>query len=345
MADFSVNSLAFQTYLINAAADGSLTPDRHGSRENGRYIPRNFLLDERLEASRLQSYGGFLPAAGPTTFTEWDTAHKRYLETCVFATPPPTSDMSLLDVSDPAACPETFRAASGLVELEAVDLNTYLIRMVSVEDLATMARTPADTLFELGERVSSSGQRGTPDEQKLSDLLEEAYLGDRCDRRPVFAAFYEDLQDDLAKPDWANRLRDRLGLYHLNEGQRGGLPRRVFLFWYRVRELPRRPGRTSTRPLAVPSVLDHRMNEAFCPAPAALDRGRLVNLSESDTELPARELLHPFLPLEASHLLRVGKVTTPVPADLAPARRNHLILVRMLAQQDDFAANTDADLL
>lgn len=172
-------------------------------------------------------------------------------------------------------------------------------------------------------------------------------MGPRSDVRPVFSTFYEDFQAILEEPspNWTDQIRDRLGLFHINQWQAGGLPRRVFLFRYRVRDLPHQPGHAQTRLLAVPTVVDHRLSEAFCPAPRGLDRGRVVNLDVNLKDEPVRELLHGHMLLNASHLYRVGLVTTHVPRDLAAPRRDHLLWLRMLAGMDDYAAATDGDLL
>lgn len=118
----------------------------------------------------------------------------------------------------------------------------------------------------------------------------------------------------------------------------------MFLFRYPVRVLPHRPGQAATRPIAVPVVIDHRLSEAFCPAPGGLDRGRVVNLDVAMNEEPAREVLHGLVVMEADHLFQVGSVTTPVPDDLAPPRRDHLLWVRIVAGRDDYAGATDGDL-
>jgi hypothetical protein len=50
------------------------------------------------------------------------------------------------------------------------------------------------------------------------------------------------------------------------------------------------------------------------------------------------------MPLEAKHLFRVGTVTTPVPSYLGPARRDHLLWLRLLSDRENYAATTDSDL-
>ena len=50
------------------------------------------------------------------------------------------------------------------------------------------------------------------------------------------------------------------------------------------------------------------------------------------------------MPLEPKHLFRVGTVTKPVPDYLGPARRDHLLWLRLLSGREDYAAATDSGL-
>ena len=73
--------------------------------------------------------------------------------------------------------------------------------------------------------------------------------------------------------------------------------------------------------------------------------GAMFNLSIDETMEPAREVLHLFMPLQPQHLFRVGIIKKRVPDDLAPARRDHLLLLRVVAATVDYGHDTDADLL
>ena len=50
------------------------------------------------------------------------------------------------------------------------------------------------------------------------------------------------------------------------------------------------------------------------------------------------------MPLVPKHLFRVGQVTAPVPGYLGPARKEHILWLRLLSDRDDYAAATDNDL-
>lgn len=217
---------------------------------------------------------------------------------------------------------------------------------MAVSDIAWLSGRNEDEIFALGEQFVRDPNPRSTASGDLAAILEEAFLGRNCDHRPVFAAFYEDFLDALrnsADTTWPDHLRNRLGLYHLNQWS-NPFPRRVFLFRYAVREIPRRQNDDARRPIALPAVLDHRLAEAFCPAPQELRQGQLVNLQANANAQPAREVLHLFMPLEPRHLFRVGTVTTPVPDYLGPARRDHLLWLRLLSDREDYAAATDGDL-
>lgn len=347
MSAFATAAPAFEKFLASVKDDPALAPGSGGSLENTRFIPRNFLNEERLDPSRVATYAAELPSGGPGTFGEWITAHNNYLGRHVFLKPPALHDYRSVARNNPAVCPETFSAPLALVSFQGTDLDTNFIRLVSVADIAWLSKESEDYIYSLGEEVIADSRENNPARQALSRILEEAYTGPDCQHRPVFAAFYEDFLDELRDPantEWPNRLRDRLGLYHINQWQPGGLPRRVFLFRYAVRDIPRHPREADRRPIALPVVIDHRFSEAFCPAPRELDRGRMLNLEDGAVEEPAREALHLFMPLQVEHLFRVGEVTTPVPANLALARRDHLVWLQLLANRNDYATDTDADL-
>jgi hypothetical protein len=144
--------------------------------------------------------------------------------------------------------------------------------------------------------------------------------------------------------DWADELRDRLGLYHLNPFKRPSREIHIFVFRYPVGALPRLVGKRDVRLIAVPTVLDGWFSEAFCPAPARQSYGHVVYLGEQPYKL-RRELLHPVIHFKAEQLFKVGKLTRPVPTDLTAARKEHLRQLRVKTRRADYAKFTDGDLL
>lgn len=341
MSLFETIAPAFEAFLENAKTNFALTAGIGRAFHNTRFIAQNFLIEERLDSSRVTSYANMLPTTGLSDFAKWNKAHNEYLERNVFPRPPALHDYRVIARDNPAVCPETFREPLALRAYQGTDLDTAFIRLVSVADLAWMARESEDYVFSLGEQVMADPRTDNLARQELALVLENAFTGPECQQRPVFVSFYEDFLDELRDPantGWANQLRDRMGLYHINQWLPGGLPRRVFLFKYAVRNVPRHAGRDEAerRPIAVPVVMDHRLFEAFCPAPRELEQGCMLNLEADAHQQPAREVLHLFMPLQVEHLFRVGQVTMPVPDDLASLRRDHLIWLGLLANRNGY---------
>lgn len=332
-------------FLRTAKDRRDLASNPLGESANARFIPRNFLLDERMDPERLPGYAGALGPRAVWSLPDWDAAHKHYLDQFVFVKPLAGDDLGSLRLDNPRTCPETFRSAPALATFQSTDRQTHLLRLVPVRDLAHLANADPAAVWTLAQAWVGQPDDSNPLREPLARVLDEAATGPRCDHRPVFAAFYEDLAADLHETDWADRMRDRLGLYHVSQMYPRGLPARVLLFRYPVEDLPRRRGERDTRLIAVPSVLDHGLSVAFCPAPRELTRGRVVDLRAGGHAEPVREVLHPFIPFEVRHLVDVGEVTRAVPEILDNARRDHLVWLQLLAGRDDYASETDGDLL
>src|ERR1700741_5202510 len=108
MSAFSTAAPEFEKFLASVKADPALAPGSGGSPENTRFIPRNFLIEERLDPLRIATYAVELPLGGRGTFVEWITAHNGYLEKHVFLKPPALHDYHSVARNNPAVCPETF---------------------------------------------------------------------------------------------------------------------------------------------------------------------------------------------------------------------------------------------
>ncbi len=351
MSAFNPDAPLFEAFLKGMSNPSS----SNGAQQNLHFIARNFLLEERLDPMRVASYEAQLGGAAPTDFAAWDVSHTRYLKEHVFLRPPGVHDFRIVDRNNPKLCPESFRAPRGLLSLRGTDLTTPLLRVVPVDDIASMARSQPDQmfdldkdqLFDLGKRVIANPHDAEA-RRDLKFVFDEAFNGPINDHRPMFAAFYQDLHDELAalpNDQWANRLRNRLGLLHISQLYAPGLPRRVFIFRYEVREIPTHPGQSDRRPLALPLVIDHKLFPAFCPAPGGMNSGRTLNLKDGGDDDPVREVLHLRMPLQVEHLIAAGEVTEPVSESLRLARRDHLFLLQILSNRNDYGAETDLDLL
>src|SRR5258707_4234460 len=104
----STASPLFESFVITAKDDSRLTLGGSGDPSNGsdgpnntRFVPRNFLLEERLDASRVDSYASSLPALALSDFPTWNTVHNTYLMKHVFLPSPALHDFRFLS-TDPS---------------------------------------------------------------------------------------------------------------------------------------------------------------------------------------------------------------------------------------------------
>jgi len=329
----------FDVFLKSIALNASLG--------NKRFVARNFLLDEGVAPERQQSYESMGVMANQRMHESWHLAHTEYLLARVFL-PQVYHIPKQIDPSNDRSCAETFRSHSALKQFGAADARLDLIRIELIDPIQRATRfSSSSELISLAQRVLKN-PTAEKEKQRLNSVLEMWQRS--CDLRPVWAGFWEDMADVFGRepladpPGWIDELRDRLGLYHINPyaQQRNEIP--VFVFRYPVKALPLLKGERALRPIAVPTVLDGKFSEAFCPAPSAQPCGYVVYLGEQPYRI-RRELLHPPIHFRAHHLFRVGNITKSLPVDLTDARREHLRNLRAQTKRNDYAQITDGDLL
>lgn len=313
------------------------------ARGNRCFIARNFLLDEGLTPERTTSYDESAKISRITTFEAWVDGHETYLRDRVFRPQPADFQSSSLDPRDLSTCPETFRCEENLSTFGQADGMLDLVRVVRAKVIAQYAERRVGEMLRLFEDALSS----TPAAERLGPQITsvlDAWTA-QLDLRPVYAAFWEDAKDLLTDgpADWADQLRDRLGVYELApNGRNGEIP--IVVFRYPVRHVPKfRGSRPTLRLLAVPTVFDGQFCEAFCPAPKGLQVGFTVDLS-GILDTPIREVVHPFIRLGAQHVCAIGYIRKQVPRDLSEARLAHLMMIRELSGRNDYAMDTDGDL-
>lgn len=305
------------------------------------FLGRNFLLDEAIAEARADSYAAEGAAARHADLAFWTSRHEDYLTQRVRLKQPPVGPPGTLNPARPEVCPETFRFPEAF-SFAAAKTDLYLLRVVNARNLARDAVVAEADLLGWAREVLASGDRESTAGHALAAAV--GRWSSQLDLRPVYATFWEDHRDLFEKdrPDWADALRDRLGLLHLSPRLRGEIP--VLVFQYKVSEVPRHVEVRDGRPLAAPTVLDGDLCEAFCPAPRGETCGRVVDLSAPFDE-PSREVVHPFFPYRVEHLYRVGTVRRPVPPLLREARKTHLLAVQALCSRPDYGMGTDGDLL
>jgi len=309
-------------------------------------VARNFLLQEGIPAARVESYRSV--AVGHGSGSAWVGQHETYLINEVYCKQSGESLKRRLDPKDPMYCPESFRHLPPDSPFLTSQAGLTLVRVESLSAMVDLAKEEdADTVRSWAQAVLENS--AAPEARDLNKFLEE--WGREAEIRPTFAGFWEEVQDLLpadrktAPKDWADRLRDRLGLAHFDPRERGG-PIDILVFAYPVGQLTRLQGQGEDRwPLVPPTVLDSTFSAAFFPAPEGALTGHVLHLGGTATDL-RREVLHPTFPYQAKHLVRVGTIREAVNLEtLSEARGLQILLTREEAGRLDYAADTDADLL
>ncbi len=308
------------------------------------FVARNFLLDEGVLPERASSYSEARAVAAHADEKAWDDAHTRYLSERVFRAADDHGPPESVDTDDELSCPETFRlpTASPFAGAHAG------LDLVRVEDAAAIARrgdVNLDKLLADARAVLAPGGRDKTARHELDAAFDRWLV--KSESRPVFAAFWDDVADVFAdgRDDWADDLRDRLGLAHHDPAERRA-PIDVLVFRYAVEAVPALAAARGTRLLLPPTVLDGRRSRAFCPAPRGSLTGHALDLGGGARDRLCREVLHPAVRFGAAHLFRVGAIRRAVDEELMRAARGlHLLNVRAHSGRDDYALGTDGDLL
>jgi hypothetical protein len=311
---------------LSTGAIARLLTSRAKGPGDERFAARNFLLDEHVAAERAAVYEGDVDGADEST---WGELHDNYLATHVRWTrgtiPPRTVD------STKSSTPASFRWPVTI--LAGIAPSATLIRVVTLSSLALAASVP---LTEMRAALR--------DAAVLDDLL--AVASRRRDQLPTFVTLWQDVDDLLpeeesdAPIDWADQLRDRLGLTHVRPV--GRTPVEIVVFGYPASRLPS-AGSPVLRPFTIPTVLDMRPFAAFCPSPEGAATGRIVCLEGTLSSGPRREMLHPPILLTQEDVLRCGNVKRG-PSPLPAARKQHLEAIRTTYGRLDYATTTDGDL-
>ncbi len=290
----------------------------------------NFLWDERPPAAGIDLYRNFVNTGPVTDLDDWTDRHRNYVSEHLEIAP------------DAPEAPWAFRAANDANRLRLIDSRLYLIR---VEEASWPCSLIGISTTELGQHI----QKFHAGDPAAKDLLERfiATWNSKRDQRPQFATTELEVKEilDSGERDWAEQLRDRLGLGHYSPLP-GGPPEEILVMRYTVAEVLAAAGSALGHP-AIPTVLDSPLSCYFfpspIPAPTAGDNpyyGHTVNLAPVVSENAYQigvELLHPRLDYRPEHLLRLGVIARPVTMPLEQARRFHLPWLQLASDRDDFA--------
>jgi hypothetical protein len=240
------------------------------------------------------------------------------------------SEFVRVDASD---IPHTFEATLAPADLGPIDETQKIVR---IEGLAR-ALDKHDMTFERLREAFTKNETSI-----IDGFLATWNTSNIRDGRPAFAAFKDEVIDDLSKPDWPSRLRDRLGLAHFDCAA-GPIP--IALMEYSVTEVKAATASFAGMPaFTAPTVFDSGPWPFFFPAPPELPCGRTMALYEvaDDNDLLA-EILHFRMAYKREHIVRVEEIRTPPAAyDLKGLRNHHLFALHVAAGRDDFGEEIPA---
>jgi len=248
-------------------------------------VAENFLLEERLADEREDSYGEDVIA--PCDVCSWNLAHGNYLE---------------WKINLKAGLPETFSDANRPNLLGRIDEDQFLVRVEELSWPAGHVGMSANELSGFLQDFIASGKYPAFIDKMLADWNAAR------DCRPCFAGFWGEVKDlfidsagkERDNDNWANELRDRFGLGHYDP--LAGAPLHVLLLRYRVRDVL--ASVSAAGAFVVPTVLDSKWSQHFCPSPVGMDFGQTLDLSPgSEAEyLLNCEILHQRIDWKAEHI-------------------------------------------
>lgn len=289
----------------------------------------NFRFEERVSVARQEQYES---NHGPTgaTYEHWLESHADYLAASVYKALPETFQILNADAALPNAVSSALGEEQVLIRVESLDyaLTEIKTSLADLEDTLEIYRGKRDPNITGGDAKALL--------QKVCNSLNRNPNA----VRPRFAAFAQELEEDIDASNWPQRLRDLLGLAHLPPTNCYG-PHPVVLMRYKVKEVSER-ARTlqAGHPLAVPTALDAEPYEIFHPSPREQDYGRTLNLAGiGDGNRLTSEVLHMQMDYNPSHIWKIGSITAR--ADASPERvlklrGDHLALLQLLSNRDDF---------
>ena len=276
----------------------------------------NIDFDERVGADRLKELEDSMPALVPSGAALLqaliDDARTRF------------------EVKDDRI-PPTFAASNSMASLPDLPPQK-LVRLENIDWILGLTKVSFDTLSKAHEAGSG------PDKALLERFL-DSWDRER-DNRPCFAAFKDqllpDLGDpDLGDPDWANRLRDRLGLPYESKpvalmeydtldviAQSKGMPGAAYRF-------------------CIPSAFDQPPSAQFFPTPRECGFGSPMShgIIQDEKALLA-EIVHLRLTYSPRHLVKLGRITAPLPGtDFKTMRNNHLMALQLESGRDGFGVD------
>ena len=283
----------------------------------------NYILDERVPDTREDDFLGFNGFASAAQDKDsWFKQHVDYAK-------------------DRVALPATSGTFTAINKPNWLGLSPDwdVVRLETLYGLANRARSRGSDVGEAEVSNLIHGMLEAREAGTAFDTLREARLekwvhlvnrGSDC--RPAFVAPFADVESLLKQPDWANRMRDALGLGHIRLW--AGNPMTVVLMQYnliRVHNAHIGKHAWAASPTVLDDVPGQMPNPCFFPAPrtaSADGYGFTVDLA-TPWNTYRKEFLHGHIAYTLADIRRIGEVTTDVPpARIAGARKDHLELLR-----------------
>ncbi len=295
-------------HFSNPRLNSALQAWRAGGDPAERACADNIWFEERVSSARSRHLEAIAPdTPSPASLAAWQTDYCRtHVET---------------------NNPDIFRDDLAPARLVPGLLDTH-------QRIARLERVPATLLNEAGLTFDALTRAFDGGDHAVLDVFLQRWNALR-DGRPAFAAWKDELIDDLRFADWADRVRDRLGLAHHDPGPADPIP--VILMEYDVASVLHAAGSHGVRVAFVsPTVVDSPPWPWFFPSPAGLAYGRTVNLG-GGAPILAAEFLHVGMTYTRNHIARVGEIRRKVgPVDMRSLRNRHLAALRAAAHRPDF---------
>ena len=291
----------------------------------------NYILDERLPVAREDDFLLFndfpktlSPLTQPDFCPAWFKQHADYAK----------AKVALPSISG------TFTKINEDAWLPHLSPDWDVVRVETLYGLADRALKKGSHISEskvasLIREVLDARDKGSKlDPLKVAELEKWLQLANTgSDRRPAFVAPFAEVENILKQPDWANRLRDALGLGHIRAWEdkvtKALNSTTVVLMQYNlVRVHNAHIGKPAWA--ASPTVLDdvpgQMPNPCFFPAPKTASKdgyGFTVDLATSGATW-RKEFLHGHIAYTLDDIRRIGEVTTDVlPKRISDARDDH----------------------
>jgi hypothetical protein len=161
---------------------------------------------------------------------------------------------------------------------------------------------------------------------------------DMRDLRPAFSTLLSEVTDTLHQDDWADALRDMLGLAHYAAN---AAPEPIALCKYSVADV-HREAKTGT-PITMPTVLDNEPWEHYFPAPKSLQFGRAMALRPCTNEEDLKvELLNSRVTYTHKNIWKLGQIVRPAPScGIGKLRELHLLALQLASGDGSFGAGQE----